>query len=472
MKSLSIRVQVALMAATLMGLSVASVAYTVIHSERAILMRESRDRMEAIIQGISRIAAESVAEKDPLMLPSDLIFLQKEHPELAYFEFTMGGRLHKSGPVIPPGLTFITRTLASSAFPVSSNSPTLKAPQASPAPDGVNIRLGFKTAFLQEEIEKPLNEMIQKTLEISGLLLIIGLIAVFYLSEVLTRPLHKLAEGAQAVGQGEFDVAVPVAGSQETKFLAGRFNEMTEHLKDFMGLRDYILQSLTHDINAPLGGLKAYLELMEEGRFPSGEEGRRSVMTLLAAVARMQELLSNTLTFFKMQKSGKAEPRRQAVAFSDLSREILGLFSPMSSIKKISLQDATAERGLAVNTDPDLLRQTLANLVSNALKYTDNGGAVRFGAQSRGEDVMIWVADTGRGISAEDLPHVFEKFRRGNNGEGVPGTGLGLSIVHEAVTKIGGTIKAESWPGKGSRFIVILPRARTEAAVLERETVL
>ncbi|HVC08442.1 MAG TPA: HAMP domain-containing sensor histidine kinase [Elusimicrobiota bacterium] len=461
MKSLSIRTQVALMAVALTALSVASIAFTVIRSERVILKQQSRDRIEALIQGINRIAAESLVQKDPLMLPSDLMFLQKEHPELAFWEFTSNGFSHKSGPEAPD-LTFVSRELTSSAFPVSTGESVARAAApASAAP--VSIRLGFKTRALQEEIDKPLDAMIRRTLEISGLLLIFGVIAAIYLSTVLTRPLGALASGAQSVGAGRLDVAVPVAGSRETRALAERFNEMTGHLKDFVGWRDYILQSLTHDMNTPLGGLKAYLELMEDGKFPSGEEGRRSVMTLLAAVARMQELLGNTLTFFKTQKNGQREIRRQAVNFAEMSREIKALFAPMAAIKKISVQDVTAEPAPCVLAERELLRQALTNLVSNALKYTPNGGTVRFGAQAHGDDVVLWVADNGRGIAKEDMPHIFEKFRRGKSGEGIPGTGLGLSIVRDAVVMMGGGIRVESWPGKGSRFVVTLPKARAQA---------
>ncbi|MDE1975904.1 MAG: HAMP domain-containing protein, partial [Elusimicrobia bacterium] len=367
MKSLSIRTQVALMAAGLTALSVASIALTVIRNERIVLTSESRNRNEALIQGINRIAAESLAGKDPLMLVSDLMFLKKEHRELGFWELTLNGHPYTSGPEIP-GLTFITRTLTSSAFPVSTGEAVVKEPSPSAAAP-ITIRLGFKTKILQEEINKPLDAMIRRTLEISGLLLIFGVIAAIYLSTVLTRPLGALADGAQSVGAGHLDVLVPVAGSRETRTLAERFNEMTNHLRDFVGWRDYILQSLTHDMNTPLGGLKAYLELMEDGKFPSGEEGRRSVMTLLAAVARMQELLGNTLTFFKTQKNGRQEIRRQAVNFAEMSREIRALFAPMAAIKKITVQDVTADPAPSVFTERELLRQALTNLVSNALKY-------------------------------------------------------------------------------------------------------
>ncbi|MHB2026315.1 MAG: HAMP domain-containing sensor histidine kinase [Elusimicrobiota bacterium] len=458
MKPARIRTQVALMTAALIALTILVIATVVIRGERAIVIGQFQDRQEALIQGIKRIAGEAAAGRDPLMLPSYLMFLQKDHPELAFWEFNSGGYAHHSGEE-RPGLTYVSRVLGSREFPLSTGEAVRRI--ARPASGySVTLKLGFRTRALNDEIERPLGMMIRKTIGISIILLIFGVITAIYLSEVLTRPLNALEGAAQAVGSGRLDVVAPVAGSRETRSLAERFNQMVGRLKEFINWRDYLLQAMTHDMNTPLGGLKAYLELMEDGKFPSGEEGRRSILTLLSAVAKMQELMGNTLAFFHTQENGRRSLRREEVDVDALCAEVMALFYPLSGVKRISLRKPDSPARLWVLADRELFRHVLTNLVSNAMKYTPHGGDVRLGAEASGDAATVWVADNGRGISQEDLPHIFEKFRRGKSAGGVPGTGLGLSIVRDAVAMMGGHIRVESWPGKGSRFSVALPLAR------------
>ena len=179
-----------------------------------------------------------------------------------------------------------------------------------------------------------------------------------------------------------------------------------------------------------------------------------------AAVLRMEHSLGNALRHFRAGGNVTTETRSM-VWIDDLLREASVLFAPIARAKNVALELPAEDVTIGVYGDEELLRQIVVNLISNALKYTPDGGQVRLKLSADKRNTYIRVADTGRGIRAEDQPHLFTKFYRTDEGsrhERIPGTGLGLSIALKAAQAHGGTIAVQSQIGHGSVFTVSLPK--------------
>ncbi|MBI5881988.1 MAG: HAMP domain-containing protein [Elusimicrobia bacterium] len=504
-----------LMTAALIGAVVLSVAITVIRSQKGLLELESRERLDTVMDGVARIAQESIDASDELMLISYLKHLRRDRPELALAEVTRRGRTSTLGAPAPPtsspmaggtlslqprprpaprlitltrtavervAVTYTVKTLPSGdqapEVSVSSAGLNLKVPgdavltrTEERKPLAVVVRLGFLEDSIQSEISRRLEPMVRRIGAIAATFMALGWLGAFYLGKLLTNPISALTLAVGAVGRGKLDTTVAEDRGDEVGLLEHTFNEMTTRIKELVDQREDVLHTLTHELNTPLAGLKGYLELWGDRKLPP--EAQAEVLgTMTAAVLRMEGSLGNALRLFKGPAGQGAGPRK-VVWVDDVFTGVLAILAPVASSKKIAVHPLPSEASDFVVADEDTLRQVVSNLVSNAFKYTPEGGEVRLGLESGEGEVRFWVADTGRGIAPEDLPHIFTKFYRGSRpaegsadpGQRIPGSGLGLSIAHKAVTSMGGSIRVESEPGKGSKFIISLPRvpAQTEA---------
>lgn len=488
-----IRTRYTLMTAGLIGLVVAAIAVTVTRAQRGVLQAQSRERLEALTEGVARLAQESLDTRDQLMLISYLMFLQKEHPELGFAAVTRRGHTWTLGKDAPGSLclarvvqakhpvrytvTALPSNGASSDLAVSTSGVTLsvtgnalvKVEEAQA--DALSFKLGFAMKWLDDEVARQLDPMVRQTAAIAGLFMLLGMMGAMSLGKILTGPVMALTAAVVQVKDGNYDVTVPVRGKDEVGALALSFNEMTGRIKDLVRSREDLLHTLTHELNTPLSGLKGYLELWQDRKISAeGPERREALETMTAAVMRMEQSLESALRLFSAE-AGRLQTRKSVVWLDDLFREVSTLFAPVARSKNVAIALPPPTPGAFLNSDEELLRQVVTNLVSNALKYTPDGGAVRLGVAIEGESLRFSVSDTGFGIPEADLPHLFTKFYRSVQGpEGrrrIPGTGLGLNIVGKAVKALGGSVSVQSAPGKGSTFTVMIPRGplpRQEAA--------
>lgn len=483
---MKIRTKLTLMTAGLIGAVVLAVAVAVTAAQRSAIEDQSRRRLQGLTDGVSRLAQESIQNRDRLMLLSYLMHLQKEHEEFAFA--SVSGPEHTSTiGADRPGLVYWTAE-ASARRPVKYTISTVSdAARAQNAlfvstsgvrlevagnslvtveegrrPDALALKLGFDTAVLDAEIANALKPLTRRTAAIAGAFMLLGWLGALSLSTLLTTPLSALASAVSAVKAGNLDVAVPAGGSDEVGLLAARFNEMTSHLKELTQFREDLLHTLTHELNTPLGGLKGYLELWGDRKIPESGPGRDEVhQTMTAAVLRMEHSLGNALGLFRAGAPAGGLATKRTVWLNDLLLEACSLFAPEAAAKRITLVAPPANVRAFVHADPELLRRIVVNLVSNALKYTPERGHVRLILDGGKDDVRLRVEDDGCGISPEDLPHLFTKFYRAEPDAGrrrVKGTGLGLNIAQKAARALGGSISVASEPGRGTTFTVTLPK--------------
>jgi signal transduction histidine kinase len=277
-------------------------------------------------------------------------------------------------------------------------------------------------------------------------------------SHTLTAPLQALSRAAGRMAAGDLSVRAPVGRGDEIGRLARRFNHMAEQLQEaFAQLtaeRDVLCRFLadaSHEFRTPITALKTFNELLL-GRTQEDDATRREFLEeSRRQIERLDRLTKNLLALSKLDL-GLMEMKMAKHDIAELVSEAIAAFEPQAAKKGLTLTAQLPDSSLLVRCDRGRIEEVLDNLIENAIKFTPAGGVI-VGATRRDDVIEVWVEDTGIGIAEEDLPHVFERFYKGQRG----GSGLGLAIVKSIVEAHGGRVAVTSHEGKGSRFSFDLP---------------
>lgn len=295
---------------------------------------------------------------------------------------------------------------------------------------------------------------------------VIGLMAALFGGWVIAgsalRPVSAMATTARAIALSRgFSRRLPQLGRRdELGQLADTFNEMLASLDSAYRAQQRFVADASHELRTPLTTIQGNLELLERAK-QVGEAERSEIVThLRQEAARMGRLVADLLV---LARADAGQGLKMTPV--EIDRLLLDVFREarvMASGQKVSVTELDQ---LQVQGDPDRLKQLLLILVDNALKYTPSEGQVQLGLRSEPGAAVVSVSDTGIGIDAEDLPHVFERFYRADRARAreAGGTGLGLSIAHWIAERHGGSLSVESTPGRGSTFTVRLPLFRASA---------
>jgi len=287
----------------------------------------------------------------------------------------------------------------------------------------------------------------------------IALAVALYLAVTLSRPLRRIRAGAEAMGAGDLGTRVPESGDDEIRAVAEALNGLAETLQQEERLRKESVADLAHELRTPVMGLLARVEAAQDGVLP---DEAANLAAMHDEALRLARLLDDLSALADAERPGlllSVEP----VDLAALAMTQVGAFAGRFADKGITL-DCDAET-TSVDGEPKRLEQIVVNLLSNSLRYTDPGGRVSVVVRTAGDDAVLEVTDTGIGISAEDLPHVFTRFWRGekSRSRATGGAGIGLSIVKELVRAHGGRVSADSVPGEGSVFRVLIPTSASRA---------
>lgn len=269
----------------------------------------------------------------------------------------------------------------------------------------------------------------------------------------ISRPVVKAAGIAQEISAGNYGIRLaPETGTRELDGLAQAMNHLADTLEQQESLRKRLTSDVAHELRTPLTGVAAQLEAMIEGVWeatPARLQGcYEETLRISGLVADLERLAVTESAQLRLQKT--------QVDLLALAQTACSRFESLP--KKIALR-AEGQRAL-VPADPDRLLQVMLNLLSNAIKYTPENGHVRITVQDTAQAGIFAVEDDGIGIAAHDLPLIFERFYRTDQSRSraTGGAGIGLSIVHALVSAHGGSIRAQSSPGQGSRFEVTIPK--------------
>jgi two-component system, OmpR family, sensor histidine kinase BaeS len=294
---------------------------------------------------------------------------------------------------------------------------------------------------------------------IAGVLAVVAaaVIAVIF-SRQITAPVSRLSAAAERVKNGDLSQRVRAGSADEVGVLSRDFNAMVDSLETNRDSRRKLMADLAHEMGTPLAVLQSNLEGIMDG-------------LVEASPAQIASLHQETILLSRLVKDlrvlSEADSGRLALISStgDVAEVVEGVVDAMkneAARRQIALALEAPGRGLKVNFDRDRVSQVVANLLTNSLRYTPEGGQIKISVRphSEGRYVLVSVSDTGQGISAEDLPHIFDRFYRGKVGtKRADGSGIGLAVVKELVEAHAGTVWVESRDGEGSTFLFTLPVA-------------
>jgi signal transduction histidine kinase len=288
-------------------------------------------------------------------------------------------------------------------------------------------------------------------LAFGGGVIVAGLLGL-YLTRRITEPLRKLSQAADEVAAGHYDVEVPdPRGSDEISHLAARFADMTAKLAESEQLSRNFLMSVSHELRTPLTAIRGHVSALSEGVIEDPTLREASLGVISEEALRLERLVGDVLDLAKLD-AHRFTVLQEEVDMERLSERAYAAFGEEARRREIDYRLDVRAKPVIV-TDGDRVLQIIVNLLSNAFRWTPEGGRIEVELSAENGSVSVAVADTGPGIDEEERERIFRPFWSRDGG----GTGLGLAIARELAVALGGRLVLDSTPGQGSRFVLVLP---------------
>jgi len=276
-------------------------------------------------------------------------------------------------------------------------------------------------------------------------------------SRRISAPLLALTGVTASMAGGDLSVRADATREDEFGTLARSFNEMADQVENIVVTLRSFVSDAAHELHTPLTTLRANLEMVQDA-LPADDSSPEQAGRIARAQAQVErlEVLTRGMLDLSRIEVGARQSALRPVSLTALAQEMGELYASQAEQAGLEFVLSLADQPVTVLGDETHLRQALANLLDNAIKFTPEGGTVELGLDVADDWVTLWVADTGIGILGEDLPHLFQRFHRGRNSAEYPGSGLGLAIVRAIAAEHGGQVSLERTE-QGSRFSFRLP---------------
>jgi len=270
------------------------------------------------------------------------------------------------------------------------------------------------------------------------------------------RPVNELVRVLRSIQEtGKIDARVPMRHSgDQLDELTGQLNALLATIESLVGRMRGALDDVAHDLRTPLTRLRGAAEIALRSHTDS--ETYRQALADCLEQAEQTLIMLNTLMDVAEAEAGTMKLQRERVDLAALVHTAVGLYEHVGEEEGVRIQTDVPE-GLNVTADGKRLRQAVANLVDNAIKYNRRGGSVHIRASQQGQQIVIAVSDTGIGIAPEELPRIWDRLYRGDAARAHRGLGLGLSLVRAVAVAHKGSVEAKSEPGRGSTMEIRLP---------------
>ena len=295
-----------------------------------------------------------------------------------------------------------------------------------------------------------------------GAAVLVALLLGAWTTRTITRPMKDVQQAMARVADGEFVVPerLPYARPDEIGDLSRSFRTMTERLAELDRMKAEFISVASHELKTPLNVIGGYAELLDDGLYGPLEPKQHEAMQSIKDQTRTLSDLVNQLLDLSRIEAGGFRVELMEVESAELFGAVRRMFEPLAKQKSIDFRVAVDDDFPRImRADPDRLRnEVLGNLLSNAFKFTPEGGTISLRAFPRDGSVCVDVSDTGGGIPQEDLEHIFDKFYQVGQEARIQGSGLGLAIAREIVEAHGGRISAESGTSRGTTFHIVLPK--------------
>lgn len=331
-------------------------------------------------------------------------------------------------------------------YPISVNGKTI----------GTVVIQDLGTESLQRVEERVLYwmtvAMVWGGLATSAIALLLGV----WMSRKITIPLKKLLSAIEQIGHGNMDTRVEIVSNDEFGLVGQAFNEMSERIYDTEQARRHLVADVAHELRTPLTIMQGQLELMQEGIVPFEAT---NMLPILDEVIRLSRLVDD-LHQLSLAEVGFLHLDVQIQNIVYILHRIIDNFSFEAEDRGVFLQFNVAAELIEAAVDSNRITQVFVNLLGNAIRYTPTGGMVTVEVMEKSTSVVIKVSDTGTGIDAVHLPHIFDRFYRAHEDRSreTGGMGIGLAIAKEFIHAHGGNIQVKSEMGKGTQFVVEIPK--------------
>jgi signal transduction histidine kinase len=314
-------------------------------------------------------------------------------------------------------------------------------------------------AFGDLIVAKPKTELTQQLIPLLerlaiaslGGIIVAGLLG-WYLSRRITRPVLALSRATDEIARGSYDVDLPdVRGGGEVGHLADRFREMAARLSDAERQERNFLMSVSHELRTPLTAIRGHVDALREGVAEDPEARAASLDVIAREGVRLERLVGDVLDLAKLE-ARRFTVHTEEVDMERLCDQAYSAFGEEARRRRIDYEKRF-EAHPTIVSDGDRVLQIISNLLSNAFRWTPDGGRVELELGASNGRVSVAVDDSGPGVAIEEQERIFRPFWSRDDS----GTGLGLAIAHELAVALGGRIELDSRPGQGSRFKLVLP---------------
>jgi two-component system sensor histidine kinase BaeS len=288
----------------------------------------------------------------------------------------------------------------------------------------------------------------------AGLAALLAMLVALTVSRRITLPVARLIEVARAMGGGDRSARVgDVQGPGELRDLSEAFDQMADSLARQETLRRHLVADVAHELRTPIAVLQAGHEALLDG---VAEPTPGQLGSLRDEVLRLARLVDD-LGVLASAETAALQLNQRRCDLADIAAGAADSLSGSFDAAGVTIERRLA--GVQIMGDPGRLHEVITNLLINSLKFTPSGGSVLLECGPRERQAMLSVSDTGMGIEPDELPHIFERFFRGQRAAGIAGSGIGLTVVAELVRAHDGQLDVTSTPGKGTKITVRLPLA-------------
>ena len=290
--------------------------------------------------------------------------------------------------------------------------------------------------------------------------LLAGAVTSVLLTQRILNPLDRIVEASRRIANGRYEERIDVpSAALELTTVAEQFNLMAESLAQVEARRLALIGNVSHELRTPLTALQGYIEGLLDGLFPSSPE---TFAAMGQDISRLRRLIDDLQELSRVE-AGQLKLTMTDFDLSRIVRRVTLQLEPQAQAKRLSLAFTPPADAAPVHADADRAAQILINLVGNAIRYTEEGGAITVTILPGPRTTVVQIADTGIGVPAAALPYLFERFYRVDSSRSRTsgGSGIGLTIARRLAWAMGGELTAASpGPGAGSTFTLTLPHAR------------
>lgn len=289
------------------------------------------------------------------------------------------------------------------------------------------------------------------------IVLIISTVIIYFTTIKMTAPIKEMSVAANKIGRGDFDIQLPEYSEQEFNDLASAFNEMASSLKSYDTMRNSFIANVSHELRTPMTSIGGFVDGMLDNTIPPNEQ-KHYMKIISSEVHRLTRLVRSMLNLAKIE-AGELQPNFTSFSVLDPIVDTLVTFERRLEEKNIEIRGLDTDKRYNLWADSDLIHQVIYNLLENAIKFVNKDGYISFHFEEIGYLTVIYIRNSGEGLSQEELSLVFDRFYKTDKSRGIDknGVGLGLNIARSIVKLHGGKIQVRSVLGEYTEFMFSLP---------------